>query len=268
MEDTIIVDIHKTIIISEPLEETITFFKSFNKREIALLVSNIKELRYIKRFTDFIKILNRMKIDVILDSEYEEDIIECNYVLVTLDEFMHYFYKNNKKMIFRVGVMNSNDFMNGELGINNLISNLIPTCVIEDYLYSQNMNDVITINYINRYLCCTTTLDGIIFIKPNKEIYFVDIDETICSRSTGLWYNNAKPWYNNIDKINKLYDEGHTIVYWTARGTLTGLDHYNLTKSQLEQWNAKHHLLKVKKPYYDKFIDDKSINMTYKLEID
>ena len=63
----------------------------------------------------------------------------------------------------------------------------------------------------------------------------------------------------HIDKINKLYDEGNEIVYYTARGALTGIDYYDLTKQQLNDWGAKHHKLSVgEKPYYDLLICDKT----------
>ena len=54
------------------------------------------------------------------------------------------------------------------------------------------------------------------------KVIYVDIDETICRRekSTDFGvvhdYKKAEPIKENIEKINKLYDEGHTIVYWTA----------------------------------------------------
>jgi hypothetical protein len=63
-----------------------------------------------------------------------------------------------------------------------------------------------------------------------------------------------------IEKINSLYEEGHTIIYWTARGSVTGLDWTELTTDQLDQWGAKRHGLKLGKPQYDLFIDDKNIN--------
>ena len=65
----------------------------------------------------------------------------------------------------------------------------------------------------------------------------------------------------SIDKTNKLYDEGHTIVYWTARGSRTQINWYDLTKEQLVKWGAKHHELNVTKPYYDLFIDDKTLRI-------
>jgi hypothetical protein len=71
----------------------------------------------------------------------------------------------------------------------------------------------------------------------------------------------AKPIKKNIEKINKLYDEGNTIVYWTARGSRTNINWYDLTNAQLDEWGAKHHELRVDKPYYDLFIDDKNMRI-------
>ena len=89
-------------------------------------------------------------------------------------------------------------------------------------------------------------------------IIYVDIDGTICSDECGL-YEKAKPIKEQINKINKLYDEGNTIIYWTARGTVTGVDWFDLTKEQLDGWGCKYHDLRVgTKPHYDLWIDDKS----------
>ena len=90
-------------------------------------------------------------------------------------------------------------------------------------------------------------------------IIYVDIDNTILD-TDGLNYKNTKPMKDRIKKINDLYDEGHTIVYWTARGTLSGIDYYDLTKSQLDKFGVKYHELKLKKPAYDLFIDDRNVN--------
>ena len=34
-------------------------------------------------------------------------------------------------------------------------------------------------------------------------------------------YDLSTPIVENIEKVNNLYDEGNTIVMWTARGTLS-----------------------------------------------
>lgn len=93
---------------------------------------------------------------------------------------------------------------------------------------------------------------------------FVDIDETICSnkgpKHLARDYSLALPNKENIKAINKLYDEGHHITYWTARGTITGIDWTEITRQQLSKWNAHFHNLILGKPHYDLYIDDKSIN--------
>ena len=98
-------------------------------------------------------------------------------------------------------------------------------------------------------------------------IIYVDIDETICS--TPLDPNTKKPIYSNaialterIKKLNSLFELGHEIIYWTARGTKSGINHEDLTKAQLTEWGVRYHSLRFKKPYYDIFIDDKNFNAT------
>tara|TARA_R100000152_G_C6777385_1_gene207204 strand:- start:1243 stop:1536 length:294 start_codon:yes stop_codon:yes gene_type:complete len=91
-------------------------------------------------------------------------------------------------------------------------------------------------------------------------IIYIDIDETICNNSEDRDYSKAIPILTNIQKANKLYDEGNTIVYWTARGTTTGIDWTEVTEKQLKKWGVKYHDLKLGKPHYDLFIDDKVLN--------
>tara|TARA_R100000008_G_scaffold372_2_gene317 strand:- start:10173 stop:10478 length:306 start_codon:yes stop_codon:yes gene_type:complete len=91
-------------------------------------------------------------------------------------------------------------------------------------------------------------------------IIFVDIDETICDSPENRDYTDARPIKKNIDKINSLFEEGNVIVYWTARGTGTGIDWRDTTEKQFAQWGVKYHELRFGKPIYDLFIDDKNIN--------
>ena len=92
-------------------------------------------------------------------------------------------------------------------------------------------------------------------------IIYVDIDHTICKyEEDTLEYSKAIPIHDRIDKINNLYDQGNTIVYWTARGTMTGIDWREITENQFAEWGVKYHELKFGKPTYDLFIDDKNIN--------
>ena len=91
-------------------------------------------------------------------------------------------------------------------------------------------------------------------------IIYVDIDETICNSPEDRDYSKAQPIKENIKKINKMYDNGDKIVYWTARGTGSGIDWRKTTEQQFVEWGVKYHELHFGKPIYDLFIDDKNIN--------
>lgn len=97
--------------------------------------------------------------------------------------------------------------------------------------------------------------------------YVFDIDGTICSLTEGNYFS-AQPFKSRIRMINELYEQGHFIVYQTARGMGSSGNNVDqakqkwetLTKSQLIEWNAKHHLLFMGKPAGDIYIDDKAVS--------
>lgn len=91
-------------------------------------------------------------------------------------------------------------------------------------------------------------------------IIYVDIDETICKTPKDRDYSKSVPLHRHINKINEMYDNGHTIIYWTARGTGSGIDWKKTTEKQFELWGVKYHELKFGKPIYDIFIDDKNMS--------
>ena len=85
--------------------------------------------------------------------------------------------------------------------------------------------------------------------------YVIDIDNTICSQEKD--YSKAKPFKDVIEKINKLYDEGNIIKFFTARGNLTKVDWREITENQLKDWGVKYHSLIFGKPFGDIYIDDR-----------
>ena len=102
--------------------------------------------------------------------------------------------------------------------------------------------------------------------------YCIDIDGTICTPTVGRDYHKAEPWQDRIKVLNKLYDEGNYIIYFTARamGRFADLPHsvasikakevlFELTKQQLEEWGVKYNELIMGKPHADYFIDDKGV---------
>jgi hypothetical protein len=89
--------------------------------------------------------------------------------------------------------------------------------------------------------------------------YCIDIDGTIC-RTVGSDYDSAIPLLHRIDRINGLFDEGHEVVYFTARGTETGVDQRDLTEMQLKLWGARYTTLILGKPAADVYLDDKALS--------
>jgi hypothetical protein len=91
-----------------------------------------------------------------------------------------------------------------------------------------------------------------------SKIYIVDVDGTLCTAMRSGEYEKAIPYTHRIDQINKLYDEGNIIKIWTARGSSSGLDWYDFTKKQLDEWGVKYHSFNIGKPMYDVWVDDKA----------
>jgi len=96
--------------------------------------------------------------------------------------------------------------------------------------------------------------------NKDKMIIRVDIDDTICKSPKGEDpdYSQCKPIKKNIRKINKLYDNGNYIIYWTSRGMGTKKDWMQVTMAQFEKWGVKYNQLQLNKPVYDMIVCDKA----------
>tara|TARA_B100000965_G_C19591860_1_gene758316 strand:+ start:2063 stop:2356 length:294 start_codon:yes stop_codon:yes gene_type:complete len=90
--------------------------------------------------------------------------------------------------------------------------------------------------------------------------YCIDIDGTICTNTDGN-YDKAEPFLDRINEINRLHKEGNKIILFTARGTGTGINWEDLTKTQLKNWNVSYDDLFFGKPEADVYIDDKARDM-------
>ena len=73
------------------------------------------------------------------------------------------------------------------------------------------------------------------FSSDDRKVVLVDIDETICFYSGKRQYNLAEPHHENIAKINKLYDEVWKVIYWTARGSNSGINWYGFRSSSRQK---------------------------------
>lgn len=91
--------------------------------------------------------------------------------------------------------------------------------------------------------------------------YCFDIDGTLCTNTEGA-YEEARPFPAIIDRVNRLYEEGHDILLHTARGSTTGIDWRALTEQQLSEWGVKYHVLYMGKPTADLYVDDKAVNVS------
>lgn len=90
-------------------------------------------------------------------------------------------------------------------------------------------------------------------------IYCFDIDGTLCAQEEKD-YSKARPIRKRIQRVNSLFEEGHRIVLFSARGSKSGLDWRDLTLVQLEEWGVNFHELILGKPHADFYIDDKAIH--------
>ena len=109
------------------------------------------------------------------------------------------------------------------------------------------------------------------------KIIAFDLDDVLCYRTAEAGkinkYHSCKPIEPMIKIANQCYDEGNTVIVYTARG-MTGFkgnvsdiytNLYELTLNQLDVWGVKYHQLVMGKLHYDLLIDDKacdSINIT------
>lgn len=110
-------------------------------------------------------------------------------------------------------------------------------------------------------------------MNKQKTIAF-DLDDVLCERESGLEYlgvdkyDYCVPIQKNIDIVNSLYDDGHKIIIYTARGMTVFSGNvsdiysnlYDKTFNHLNKWGIKFHQLVMGKISYDVLIDDKCLN--------
>lgn len=89
--------------------------------------------------------------------------------------------------------------------------------------------------------------------KPQKVV--IDIDGTICDELPTFEKSMAKPKSGAIECINKLYDKGAFIIFYTARGWAE----FKMTENWLKSHGFRYHTLICGKPVYDLWIDDRAI---------
>jgi hypothetical protein len=182
-------------------------------------------------------------------------------------EILNYLHTKKIKCILVFGTHTNMCVLDKPYGIKWYIRYGFPVIIVRDLcdtMYNPKMspycsqaesNNIMT-SWLERYICPSIDSTETLFLD-NKTVV-VDIDDTI---TTGKGYEDCKPRTDVIAKLNALHEKNYNIIYWTARGTVSDRDWYEHTKKQLELWNVKYNALLMKKPFFDKFIEDKSINL-------
>jgi CMP-N-acetylneuraminic acid synthetase len=89
----------------------------------------------------------------------------------------------------------------------------------------------------------------------------IDIDGVIANLSPNNDYSKSSPRKEAIDVINTLFERGHNILIFTARGSESGIDFQALTKKALSDWGVKYNELIFGKPNADFYVDDKAVTL-------
>lgn len=96
----------------------------------------------------------------------------------------------------------------------------------------------------------------------------IDLDGTICTEEKTYSRSLAKPKEGAVKSVNALYDQGNTIIIYSARTWME----FEMTTAWLKTHKIKYHQLVLGKPVGDVWIDDRAIpfdnwkNVTNKLK--
>lgn len=107
------------------------------------------------------------------------------------------------------------------------------------------------------------------------KIIAFDLDDTLCFRPKDVEhlgkdkYDLCQPIPEMIEFSNRLFDAGHKIIIYTARGMSIYKGNvkeiyenlYDKTLSDIEKWGIKHNGLVMGKLHYDYLVDDKGLDL-------
>ncbi len=86
----------------------------------------------------------------------------------------------------------------------------------------------------------------------------IDLDGTICSEEKLYSRSMAKPLRGAKEVLEKLKDQGHTIIIYSARSW----NEYEMTSKWLKDNQIPYDQIILGKPVGDYWIDDRAINFT------
>jgi hypothetical protein len=97
-------------------------------------------------------------------------------------------------------------------------------------------------------------------LAADLKTYCFDLDGTLCE-PVGMNYASAVPYPKRIAIVNELYDQGHTIIIDSARGSISGEDWWDRTRLQLDGWGLKYHQVRTgTKIFADYYVDDRAFS--------
>lgn len=144
---------------------------------------------------------------------------------------------------------------NASIDITRTVTILKKKSMTGDKILGYVMHDNYDIDY--RHQLVNIPINGIM----EKRTFVFDIDGVVAHLSPDNNYSLAKPNVEVIDKINNLYDSGHYIVLFTARGSKTGKDWESITVQQMKDWQVKFNEIRFGKPFADYYIDDRMLSV-------
>lgn len=100
-------------------------------------------------------------------------------------------------------------------------------------------------------------------IRNGGQRFVFDIDGVIAMKRGDLDYAQAGPNERMIEIVNKLHEWGNEIILFTARGYVTGIDWYEITRKQMELWGVKYDELHMGKPNADYYVDDHMLDLQF-----
>lgn len=83
----------------------------------------------------------------------------------------------------------------------------------------------------------------------------IDLDGTICTEEKTYSRALAKPLPGAVEKLNQLYEQGHTLIIYSARTWME----YEMTADWLAKHGFRYHQLVLGKPVGDVWLDDRAI---------
>lgn len=151
---------------------------------------------------------------------------------------------------------------------NKLLFEFCPSLIYQHFI---DIKKKVYCQLVHNYTCLGTPnlLKEYCLKTSNKEKkrFCFDVDNTLFSFSGGN-YKDIKPISKNIELLRKLFNDGHTVILYTARGNLTFSNNIGLINTNvlpvlfetLKKYDIPYHEIYLGKPHADFYIDDLAVN--------